>query len=411
MLEKTLTNTFKVEAPKALATLIRLVGDFDLAEDVLQDALEIAVKKWPQNGIPEHPAAWLVSTAKFKSISRFRRKTVEQKYVQSRQVEQQGEMKNAEEEMSHSHFNDDLLRLIFTCCHPSLSIEFQLALTLKTVVGLSTEEIARAFLVKTRAMDQRLVRAKRKIKQTNIPYEIPGPKQLAERLDAVLWVIYLIFNEGYTTTQGDHLIRQELCSEAIRLTRLVHRLFRGEPEVIGLLSLLLLQDARREARIDSAGILIPLEEQNRSLWEQAQINEGSQLVEKALRMKHPGPYQLQAAIAALHNEAKVASETDWLQISLLYFELEKYLPTPIVRMNRAIAVSMEEGPETGLRLLENLSSESELQSYHLYHASLGALLQKVNRSDKAKQAYEMALELTKNPAEQAYLQKRLHELC
>lgn len=407
-----LAHTLKIETPKALATLIRLLGDFDLAEDVLQDALLVAVEKWPAQGIPESPAAWLVSTAKFKSVSRFRKSQVEQSH-RNRVLEQEDEstmFPDAEEHMERAHLNDDLLRLIFTCCHPVLPIESQLALTLKTVVGLRSEEVARAFLVPTRTMEQRLVRAKKKIREAQIPFEIPERAQLAERLEAVLWAIYLIFNEGYSASQGEALIRKELCHEAIRLARTVHRLFRGESEVVGLLALLLLQKAREPARVDALGCLVPLDEQDRSLWETSSLYEGCSLVEKALGMKRPGPYQIMASIAALHNQAKKSDLTDWLQISMLYVELEKFWPTAIVKMNLAIAIAMEEGAEMGLKLLDRLKDLPELKNYHLFHASRGALLQKQGRLDETVEAFHKALRLTQNPSEIAYLKKKLKDL-
>ncbi len=407
-------DLIKTESPRALATLIGLLKDFDLSEDVLQESWEVAFKKWPLEGIPKNPVAWLVTTGRNKAIDRFRRKKTEQGFAEQMQMDSEmfeniSEFR-ADDEDERVYFDDNLLKLIFTCCHPTLSAEAQIALTLKTIVGLSVEEIARAFLMSSRAMEQRLVRAKRKIKLAKIPYAVPGPQQLPERLEAVLLTIYLIFNEGYTANEGEAPIRKELCTEAIRLARLVHRLFRGEPEVIGLLALFLLQDARRKARMDASGNLISLEEQNRSLWNQSQIMQGSILVEKALRLKHPGPYQIQAAIAALHDQAQSAEETDWIQISLLYQELIKYLPSPVVRLNHAVAVAMAENPEAGLAIMEELHDSPELQDYLPYYMALGTLSQKACRIDEARLAFEKAMALTKNAGERIHIQNRLQEL-
>ncbi len=407
-------NLIKTQSPRALATLIQLLKDFDLAEDVLQESWEMALKKWPVEGIPSNPVAWLVTTGRNKAIDRFRRHQTEQKFVEQTLIapEPFDDISDLSTDAEHEriYFDDNLLKLIFTCCHPTLSMEAQIALTLKTIVGLSLEEIARAFLIVPRTMEQRLVRAKRKIKLAKIPYEVPGPQQLSERLAGVLLTIYLIFNEGYTATEGDLPIRTGLCTESIRLARLVHRLFRGEPEVIGLLALLILQDARRKARMDSTGNLIPLEKQNRSLWNQSQIMEGSLLIEKALRLKCPGPYQIQAAIAALHDEAKSAEDTDWVQISLLYQKLINYLPSPVVRLNHAVAVSMADSPKAGLTILEELKDSPELREYLPYYITLGSFSQQLGQINEARQAYKKALTLTKNLGEQNHIQNLLKDL-
>lgn len=405
-------QSIKSESPKALATLIRILGDFDLAEDVLQDALVKAVEKWQQDGIPNNPAAWLISTGRNRAIDLFRHNNLEVKYIREniKSFNVYDKFVQENRQMEHSHFNDDLLRLIFTCCHPALSIEAQLALTLKTIVGFSMDEVARAFLVNERTLEQRLVRAKRKIKKAGIPYEVPDSNHLSERLDAVLGVIYLIFNEGYTASKGDNLIRQDLCNEAIRLVRLIHRLFRGESEVIGLLALLILQNARRGGRVTETGDLVQLEYQDRSLWNQAEISEGVVLTEKALIQKQPGPYQIQAAISTLHCQAKTFKETDWTQISLFYFELEKYLPTAVVRINRIIAVSMVKGVEYGISELESMISSPELSNYHLLYASIAELYLKNNQLQKALPNYQMALKITKNPVEIKHLQSQIDKI-
>lgn len=414
MLDTQIETLIKTESSRALATLIRLLDNFDLAEDVLQESWEVALKKWPVEGIPQNPVAWLVTTGRNKAVDRFRRQMTEHKHAEQTKLEIDTTMSlldsHADQDAERVYFDDNLLKLLFTCCHPTLSVDSQIALTLKTIVGLSLNEIARAFLIAPRAIEQRIVRAKRKIKEAKIPYDVPGPKQLPERLEGVLHTIYLIFNEGYTATEGEIPLQTNLCAEAIRLVRLVHRLFRGEPEVIGLLALLLLQNARTQARMDAQGNLVPLEKQDRTLWNLVQIQEGEVLVEKALRLKRPGPYQIQAAIAALHDQAQSAQATDWPQIVLLYQELVKYLPSPVVRLNHAVALSMVEGPEAGLRLIQALQEFSEMKNYAPYYLALGDLSHKAGHLEAARLAYQTALTLTKSTKEQQHLQTLIQAL-
>ncbi len=412
IMEQLIQQTIRDESGKALATLIRLLRDIDLAEDVLQDSLIKAIEKWPLSGIPKNPAAWLIATGKNRAIDLFRHRKLEQGYIQGsiRLFDIYDHFVSQEIAMEQSYFNDDLLRLIFTCCHPGLSVEAQLALTLKTVVGFSLPEIGRAFVANERTIEQRIVRAKRKIKSANIPYEIPEETQLEERLESVLLVVYLIFNEGYMAMSSDSLIRQDLCNEALRLARLIRRLFKGNAEVMGLLALLLFQNSRRGARVDDDGCLVPLEKQNRALWFDQEIQEGCALVEKALRLKSPGPYQIQAAISALHCQAPTASDTDWLQISFLYFELEKFQDTPIVQINKTIAISMVKGVEFGIRSLESMSEYKELKNYLPYHASLAELYRQNSQVSKGLKHFNVALSLASNPAEIKYLKRQIADL-
>ncbi len=400
---------YREERPRALATLIRLLGDFDLAEEALQEAFAAALDQWPAAGVPRNPRAWLVSTGRHKAIDRLRRaksfaaKRAEIAYLSDRAA--------PAPDVPEEPFTDDLVRLIFTCCHPALALEAQVALTLKTLCGLSVEEIARAFLVSPATMAQRLVRAKGKIRAARIPYEVPGSDRLAERLDGVLRVVYLVFNEGYAATSGDALVRRELCREAIRLGRLLRALLPGSSEVAGLLALMLLHDSRRAARLDAAGELVTLEEQDRSLWDRGQIAEGQTLAEAALRRGGAGFYALQAAIAALHAQGTRAEDTDWPQIAALYALLLRLHPSPVVALNHAAAVAMGERLERGLRLIEELEASGELEAYHLLPAAKADILRRLGRRPEAAAAYERALQLVTHDAERRYLQRRLREVA
>ncbi|MCL4265986.1 MAG: RNA polymerase sigma factor [Anaerolineae bacterium] len=402
-------QTFRQESGRVLATLISSLRDFELAEDVFHDALVVALERWPHDGIPHNPGAWITTTARRKAIDRLRR---DQNFAAKQQL--LAEL-TAPDETEMDEIPDERLKLIFTCCHPALSPEAQVALTLRTLCGLDTAVIASAFLVPMPTMAQRLVRAQRKIKQAGIPYRVPPLELLAERLDAVLTVIYLIFNEGYIASSGDSLVRQELCQEAIRLARILTGLLADDPtldenaEALGLLALMLLHDGRRAARLSPAGELVLLEEQDRSLWDKTQINEGIAILERALPMRQAGPYQIQAAIAALHGQATTPAETDWTQIAALYGRLYHFQPTPVIALNQAVAVAMAEGPMKGLALLEKLGQSDVLQNYHLYHAARADLLRRAGWYTAAAEAYAIALELTQNKVERSFLQRRLRE--
>ena len=399
---------YREQGPRALATLIRLLGDFDLAEEALQEAFAAALQEWPAAGVPQNPRAWLVSTGRHKAIDRLRR---DQSFAAKQaQIAYLSETAAPAPDIAEEPFTDDLMRLMFTCCHPALALEAQVALTLKTLCGLSVEEIARAFLVPAATMAQRLVRAKAKIRAARIPYEVPGTDRLAERLESVLRVVYLVFNEGYAATSGDALVRRELCHEAIRLGRLLRGLFPDASEVAGLLALMLLHDSRRAARLDASGDLVTLEDQDRSQWDRPEIAEGQALTEAALRRGGTGFYALQAAIAALHAQAAEAAETDWPQIAALYALLLRLHPSPVVALNHAAAVAMGERLDRGLRLIEQLEAGGELEAYHLLPAAKADILRRLGRPAEAAAAYERALRLVTHEAERRYLERRLQQV-
>lgn len=403
-----LDTFYQQESRRILATLIRLLGDFDVAEEAMHEAFSIALQQWEVDGIPANPRAWMVSTARFKAIDQIRRRA---KFDTSFEdvADDLAEQLHHEPDYADETIEDDRLRLIFTCCHPSLSPEAQLALTLREVCGLSTEEVASAFLSTTPTMAQRIVRAKTKIRDAKIPYEVPQADQLQERLHAVLHVIYLVFNEGYSASTGEALIRKELCSEAIRLGRLLVQLL-PEPEAVGLLALMLLNDSRQAARCTPNGDLILLADQNRTLWNQAQIREGCQLVLQALATRRFGAYTLQAAISAVHAEAPSAEKTDWIQIVGLYDALLEHTHSPVIALNRAVAVAMRDGPQAGLALVDELMEQGHLHDYHLAHATRADLYRRMGHVKEARDAYQDALRLTRQGPEQRFLQQRLDDL-
>ncbi|PYY13749.1 MAG: RNA polymerase subunit sigma-24 [Acidobacteria bacterium] len=403
-------SVFREESGRIIATLIRLAGSFDRAEDALQEAFTSALATWPRTGIPTNPAAWLMTTAQRKLIDHGRRERTQREKEDSVRYEIEAFRPATEPELETAmHLPDDRLRLIFTCCHPALNQEGQVALTLRTLGGLSTPEIAKAFLLPEPTLAQRLVRAKRKIQEAHIPYEVPPPERLPERLASVQTVIYLIFNEGYVATAGDQLVRTDLCAEAIRLGRVLRDLMPSESENVALLALMLLHDSRRAARIRE-GELITLEEQDRTLWDQTKISEGLALVEQAVRRGPPGPYQIQAAIAALHGEAKTASETDWPQIAALYEKLMEFNASPVIALNHAVAIAMSAGLAEGLKQIEQVGASGQLDRYYLYHAARADILRRIGRKKESATAYSKSLELATNKVEQQYLRRRLAEV-
>ncbi|MBH3338702.1 RNA polymerase sigma factor [Pseudomonas mendocina] len=394
---------YREESRRVLATLIRLLGDFDLAEEALHEAFRSAVEQWPQDGVPDNPRAWLVSAGRFKAIDSLRRQRRFQPLDEQAELPDEGDVEGGE------LLEDDRLRLIFTCCHPALASDAQVALTLREVCDLSTEEIARAFLSSPATLAQRIVRAKAKIRDARIPYEVPGRSELPERLEAVLRVVYLVFNEGYFASSGDSLTRSQLSDEAIRLGRLLLELL-PEPEVQGLLALMLLHESRRAARSGVDGEVILLEDQDRRLWNRELIAEGEALVLQALHSRRFGPYSLQAAIAAVHAEAASLEETDWAQIVGLYDELLRLNPSPVIELNRAVALAMRDGEQAGLVEIDRLLAAGELQGYHLAHAARADLLRRLGRREQAIAAYGQALALAQQGPDRQFLQKRLDEL-
>ncbi len=409
-----LDSLYRVDSGRILATLIRLLGDFDLAEEAMHEAFATALSLWPSSGVPANPRPWLISTARFKAIDALRRRARFDASQNELVRYLEAQASSAESSKEEDSLEDDRLRLIFTCCHPSLAPEARVALTLREVCGLTTEEIAKAFLTTPRTLAQRIVRAKVKIRDTPIRYEVPTPQELPERLGAVLQVIYLVFNEGYSAAAGAEVTRAELTGEAIRLGRLLNEL-QPEPavpkaEIMGLLSLMLLQESRRAARTSSAGELILLEHQDRSLWNREQIAEGVALLEQALKSRRFGAYTLQAAIAAVHAEAGSAAATDWRQIVALYNQLVQIQPSPVVHLNRAVAIAMRDGPEAGLAHIDAVLEDGELENYYLAHSARADMCRRLGRTAEARSAYEKALALTQQEPERQFLQDRIRQL-
>ncbi len=404
-----LDSLYRVDSGRILATLIRLLGDLDIAEEAMHEAFAAALSVWPQSGVPDNPRPWLISTARFKAIDGLRRRARFDASQDELARFLEAQWTSAEHFREEDSLEDDRLRLIFTCCHPSLPADARVALTLREVCGLTTEEIAKAFLTTPRTLAQRIVRAKAKIRETRIPYEVPSPRELPERLGAVLQVIYLVFNEGYSAAAGSEVTRAELTGEAIRLGRLLAGL-QPEPEVIGLLALMLLQESRRAARSSPTGELILLEYQDRSLWKREQIAEGVALVEKALSSHRFGPYTLQAAIAAVHAEAETFAVTDWRQIVALYNQLLRIQPSPVVELNRAVAIAMCDGPEAGLAHIDSILDQGELADYYLAHSARADMYRRLGRSVEARSSYEKALALTQQEPERQFLQERIRQL-
>jgi RNA polymerase sigma-70 factor (ECF subfamily) len=403
--ETAVAEAFREEWGQVVATLIRITGDWDLAEECAQEAFALALRTWPRDGVPQRPGAWLTTAARHRAIDRLRRDALGAAKLREAGPVQAPEAPGPDD----SGVPDDRLRLIFTCCHPALATEAQVALALRTLAGLSTAEIARAFLVPEATMSQRLVRVKRKIRHARIPYRVPPAHLLPERTAAVLGVLYLTFNEGYSAGTGPGLLRPDLAAEAVRLARVLAQLMPDEPEVLGLLALLLLQHARRGTRVGADGRLVPLEEQDRSRWDTARIAEGTRFLETALRRRTPGPYQIQAAIAACHATAARAADTDWPQIAGLYRELRKYVPSAVVELNQAVAVGMADGPRTGLALADALTAAGRLDGYHLLPATRADFLRRLGRHAEAAEAYTRARDLAPTDAERAYLTRRIAE--
>ena len=404
-IRETVAAVYRGESRAVLATLIRLLGDFELAEEALHEAFRAALEQWPRDGVPDRPRAWLVSTGRFKAIDQLRR----QARFEPLEIERHDVAAEETESAVLEGVPDDRLRLIFTCCHPALAVDAQVALTLREVCGLATEEIAAAFLIPAPTLAQRIVRAKAKIRDARIPYEVPAASELPERLEPVLRVVYLVFNEGYAASSGTSLVRHDLCAEAIRLARLLVELL-PEPEAMGLLALMLLQDSRRTARMSASGELVLLDEQDRSLWNRAQIEEGTALVDRLLAARRIGPYTLQAVIASVHARAPDAGATDWRQIVVLYDALLHLEPSPVIELNRAVAVAMRDGPASGLALVDALLERGELAGYRLAHAARADLCRRLGRTAQARAAYQRALELTSQEAERRFLARRLAEL-
>ena len=407
-IRQTADAIYRAESRRVFATLIRLLGDFDLAEEALHDGFRAALEQWPRDGVPANPRAWLVSAGRFKAIDGIRRRSRFDALDDfAEQVE--GIADDSTPNWDHEGIEDDRLRLIFTCCHPALAPDAQVALTLREVCGLTTEEIAQAFLSAAPTLAQRIVRAKAKIRDARIPYQVPAPDELPQRLDSVLRVVYLVFNEGYSASSGASLTRVDLSAEAIRLARLLVELL-PEPEVTGLLALMLLHESRRAARTSESGELILLNDQDRSLWDHAQIAEGSALVERALASRRFGPYTIQAAIAAVHANAASADATDWHQIVGLYDVLLRVDPSPVVELNRAVAVAMRDGPSAGLALIEAILARGDLQDYHLAHAAQADMCRRLGKTDQARNAYTRALALARQGPERRFLERRLAQL-
>ncbi len=399
---------YRHESGRILATLIRIFGDFDVAEDVVQEAFAAALEQWPQEGTPSNPRAWIIQAAKFKAINRLERQG---RYEQK--LQQLGDLAflegSAAEDVA-GPVHDDQLRLIFTCCHPALSSESQVPLALRAIRGMTTEEIARAFLMPAPTMAQRLVRAKHKIRAARIPYEVPGPYALPERLDAVMSVVYLLFNGGYAASTGQSRVRDELCDEAVRLGRLLVMLLPDRAELKGLLALMLLHDSRRAARVGPGGDIVLLEDQDRGRWDRAKIRDGLELVEAALRAGRPGRYSIQAAIAALHARAETPEQTDWRQIAALYSVLLRVDPSPVVELNRAVAIAMADGPEHGLQIVERLRLGGQLKGFHLLHAARADFLRRLGRWSNAAESYRRALSLATSEPERRFLERRVAEM-
>lgn len=400
-------EAFRSEWGGVVAYLIRVTGQWDLAEECAQDVFTKALERWPRDGIPTSPAGWLKTTARNRAVDRIRREKAGDAKLREVAMSALGD---EESRFDDSGIGDDRLRLMFTCCHPALPVEAQVALTLRTLAGLTTSEIARAFMVPTETMAKRLVRTKGKIRDAAIPYRVPPAHQLPNRLMAVLAVIYALFNEGYSASAGADLVRQNLCAEAIRLGRLLAELMPDEPEALGLLSLMMLHDTRRPARVDAAGDLVTLEDQDRRLWDSAAIGEATAVLDAAVRLRRPGPYQLQAAIAACHATAPTAADTDWAEIAGLYRRLAEMVPSPVIALNRAVAVAMADGPEAGLLIVEQLEQSGALSDYHLLPATRADLLRRLGRNQQAEIAYRRALDLAPTDAERRYLAKRLAEV-